>query len=151
MGTAKERQMPVDIEKIREFFSADIYATEVTGVRIVSAGGGNAVCEMETNCHTHPNAGNRVQGGAIFTLCDLCFAAAANAEHITEHVKAPTVTVSANISYLRPAPLGEKLVAEAKRLKHGKSTCCYEVKVYSQADPGRLIAFAAVDGFTSGN
>lgn len=144
----RETVMPIDLEKIRAFFSADRYATDVTGIRIVSAGGGEAVCTLDTNERDHSNAGGSVQGGAIFTLCDLCFAAAANAEDITQTAFAHTITVSAHISYLRSARVGETLTARAKRLKHGRSTCCYEVLVYGASSADKAIASAMIDGFT---
>ena len=140
--------MPVDIEKIRAFFGADRYAMALTGIRIVSAGGGEAVCELETNEKDHSNAGGKVQGGAVFTLCDICFTAAANAEDITETGFAHTLTLSAHISYLRPARISSTLIATAKRLKHGRNTCCYEVMVYEARSADKPVASAMIEGFT---
>ena len=87
-----------------------------------------------------------VQGGALYTLADFCFAVAANAGSITATGQPNTVTLSANITYLRPARIGEKLIATARRVRSGRTTCYYEVNVAAESDTEKIIAAVTVSG-----
>jgi len=78
------------------------------------------------------------QGGAIFTLADICFTVAANAN------EPMTVSHSAEIHYLRPGT-GSCLYAEASRISEGRTTALFRVEVYD--DRRRLVAYATVTGF----
>ena len=66
------------LEEIRERFQKDIYATETTGVEIVEAKPGRALCKL-TLRPEHMNANGVPMGGAIFTLADFACAVASNA------------------------------------------------------------------------
>lgn len=125
------------LEELRAFFAADSFAMEQCGITIDSADETGAVCSMPIT-EKHLNAGGVAQGGAIFTLCDLCFAAAANAGGMH------TVSQGANIHYLRPGT-GERLIAKASCISAGRTTCLYRVDVTN--DKGKLIAYATVSGF----
>ena len=87
------------------------------------------------------NGNNVVQGGAIFTLADIAFAGAANAEN------KGMVTQSSNLTFLRPGS-GEKLFASAKEINRGKSTGVYEIRVTNE--PGKLVACGQMIGFATG-
>lgn len=137
----------IDIEKIRAFFKADEYAMGVTGITIDEVGERYAVCSLEPN-GSHANAGGAVQGGAIYTLADFCFAVAANGAAISDGAGAGTITLSADVSYLRPAKIGAKLTAAAQCVKNGRNVCCYEVRV---TDPeGKIAAIVLLNGFVGG-
>ena len=125
------------LEELRAFFAADTFAMEQCGITIDSADEQGAVCSMPIT-PKHLNAGGVAQGGAIFTLCDLCFAAAANAGGVH------TVSQSADIHYLRPGT-GERLIATASCVSAGRTTCLYRVDVTN--DAGKLIASASISGF----
>ncbi|MEO1202038.1 MAG: hydroxyphenylacetyl-CoA thioesterase PaaI [Pseudomonadota bacterium] len=71
-------------------------------------------------------------GGLIFTLADTAFAFACNAYNQL------TVAASANIEFLRPAKLGETLVAHACEEHRGKRSGVYSVVV--ENDGGERIA-----------
>ena len=60
----------------QEFFNEDLFARK-TGVVLMEIGKGYGKAKLEIK-KEHLNAGNRTQGGAIFTLADLTLAAAAN-------------------------------------------------------------------------
>ena len=64
--------MEIDLDKIRNFFSADRFAM-AAGIGIDSVREDQVECSMEIT-GAHRNAGGAVQGGAIFTLADLAFA-----------------------------------------------------------------------------
>lgn len=125
-----------DLEKAKEFFKGDIYATVQTGITIESVDGETAVCSFETKEH-HKNAGGFVMGGAIYTLADFTFAVAANASGVH------TVTLDGSIRYLAPGS-GEKITAVAKPIKQGKTVCVYEVTVN---DSQKDIAYCVFSGY----
>ncbi len=92
-----------DLEQVRAYFSGDRFAM-MAGVEIESVSGGEAVCSFEIK-DVHRNANNSVMGGALFTLADLTFAAAANVDFICGTGKR-TVSLSCQITYIRPATSG---------------------------------------------
>lgn len=110
-------------EECIELFSKDRFATEQAGVRIVEVGERYARCEMDIT-DRHLNAMGNVMGGALFTLADLTFAAAAN------HDGLKWVSISSTINYLSPVSCGT-LTAEAHCLKQGRRTCVYSIDVHN--------------------
>jgi len=126
------------IEEVISHFADDRFAA-LAGIDVVEAWDGHAVCRMELHPH-HMNANNTPMGGAIFTLADLAFAVAANAGSAKD-----VVSQQMSISYLAPAK-GTVLFAEAKRIRHGRRTCLYEVTV--KDDLGTLVAHVTGNGFS---
>lgn len=126
-----------DLEKAREFFAADRYATEATGIEIVAVDKQYAKCRLVTK-GIHQNAVGHVMGGVYFTLADFVFAIATNfgAEH-------PTVTVSSTISYLT-VPRSNVLFGESRVLRDGKRNCFYEISITD--DEGTLVAVVNTTG-----
>ena len=94
------------------------------GVRLVEIGDGYARAEM-TVTESHVNGANVCQGGAIFTLADLAFAAAVNSGGLM------TVGTTNSITYLRSAVIGDVLTAEARQEDHHKMPFC-EIRVTNQ-------------------
>lgn len=121
----------------REYFAADLFATKSAGIIIEEAGIDYASCSMEITPN-HRNAQGGVMGGAIFTIADFAFAIAANAG------KAPTVSLTSNITYLGAAK-GNTLIAEAKPVKSGRSTCSFIVSVTDEK--GTAVASVTATGF----
>ena len=76
-------------------------------------------------------------GGAIFTLADFTFAVASNFN------AQQTVSVTSQINYTGMAK-GEKLIAEAKVIKDGRSTCLYEIIITD--DKETQVAFVTITG-----
>ncbi|MBR4333534.1 MAG: PaaI family thioesterase [Clostridia bacterium] len=130
--------MPIfqSLEDARAYFEKDLFAME-NGVVLESVSPGGAVCSLALTAR-HRNAEGGVMGGAIFTLIDLCFAAAANDIH------RPTVAQQVSMNFLSAAK-GEKLTAKATCRKDGKTSCVYQVDVSD--DAGRDVAQAVVTGF----
>lgn len=118
------------LEQVQRIFSNDRFATEATGCRIVEAGPGHAVCELDV-CERHLNEKGGVMGGAIFTLADFACAVASN---IGEE---PTVSVAFSIQYLS-AVKGKRLIATADAQKNGRTLGFYDCMV--RDDLGRAIA-----------
>ena len=78
---------------IKEFFRKDIFAGEA-GVELLEVGHGTARARMEIG-PKHLNGGGVCQGGAIFTLADLAFAAAVNSHALL------TFSIWANIQFFK--------------------------------------------------
>lgn len=125
------------LKSANEMFRNDLYATKLSGIKIMQVEPEYAKCEMEIT-PDHLNAGGVVMGGAIYTLADFTFAVAANAGSPV------TVTLGSSIDFVSPSK-AERLYAEAKCIKNGKSVCFYSVTVFEQS--GRIIAFATSKGF----
>ena len=124
------------IEDARAYFAKDLFATE-NGVVLEELYSGGAICSLALTGH-HRNAEGGVMGGAIFTLIDLAFAAAATNAH------KPTVAQQVSMNFLNGAR-GNKLTAKAACRKDGKTSCVYQVDVTD--DLGRDVAQAVVTGF----
>lgn len=125
-----------DLDKIREFFAKDRFATE-NGAVIEDVGKNTATVGMKIESR-HRNAAGIVMGGAIFTLADFAFAVASN------HEKLGTVSLNANITFLR-ASKGDKLIATAECVRDGRTTCYYRVSVIDNT--GALIAEITTSGY----
>ena len=128
--------MSADIEKVREFFENDRFAV-TNGAYIDEIGDKSAVVSMAIESR-HRNAVDTVMGGAVFTLADFAFAVAAN------HEKVGTVSLSANISFLK-ASRGSKLIARAECVRDGRTTCYYRVTIAD--DTGALISEVTINGY----
>jgi acyl-CoA thioesterase len=126
-----------DLERVREYFKNDLYATEQTGAVIEAVGKNYAKCSL-TLRREHRNAMGGVMGGVYFTLADFTFAIAANADN------PPTVSVSGQITYLGTAK-GERLIAEARCLHAGRSGCAFIVTVSDEL--GNDVASVTFYGF----
>lgn len=123
--------------KEREIFAQDLYATRTSGIVIDHAEVGRSLCSMNIT-DGHLNAAGFVMGGAIFTLADFAFGVAANTE------KSITVTLSSSIQFINAAKCN-KLIAEAKCIKEGRSVVFYEVNITDEC--GKLIATATCNGY----
>ena len=126
-----------DLEKAREFFAADRFATEATGIEILEVGEKYAKCRLKTS-GIHQNAAGQVMGGVLFTLADFTFAVATN--HGTT---SPTVTVTSTISYLS-VPRSDVLFGESRLLRDGQRNCFYEISITD--DQGTLVAVVNTTG-----
>ena len=126
------------MEELTKRFQGDRFAAQA-GVEIREAEPGRALCAMPLRpCHM--NANNAPMGGAIFTLADFAYAVASNG--FTDKI---IVSQQVAITFLAPAK-GKELLAEAKCLKAGRTTCLYEVDVRDEL--GTYVAHATVNGFT---
>lgn len=128
--------MTYDIEKVREMFRNDRYATE-TGAVIDEIGDHYAKVSLKINEH-HKNAVGGVMGGVYFTLADFAFAVASNWQ------ESSTVSINSDISFIG-VPKSDRIIAETNLIKNGRSTCCYNVSVTD--DIGTPIAMVKIIGF----
>lgn len=126
----------MNLEESRAFFQRDLFATALCGIRIDEITPTSAKLSMPIT-PMHQNSNGTVQGGAIFTLCDTAFSAAANAGDRL------TVSRSADITYLKPGR-GPCLYAEAEQVDRGGTTCFYRVSVFDEHRT--LIAYMTGNG-----
>lgn len=114
----------------QEFFKNDRFADGI-GVELLEVKEGySRACLRITR--EHLNAGNRTQGGALFTLADLALAAAANSHGTL------AFSLSGHINFLRASGEGDTLYAEARERYIGRTTGCYQIDITNQE--GKLIA-----------
>ncbi len=110
---------------IKEFFQRDRYAAH-SGIELIEVREGYAKAQMEIK-ELHLNGADSVQGGAIFTLADLAFAAAVNSYGKL------SVSVQTSIYFHKGVGQGT-LYAEAKEVKVGKNLGNFEVRVTNEKD-----------------
>jgi acyl-CoA thioesterase len=117
------------MEEIKRFFKKDNFAAN-SGIELLEVSTGYAKARMEIQ-EKHLNALRTVQGGALFTLADLAFAAASNA------YGNDVVAINVNISFVKAATKGT-LIAEAKETSISPKITTYNVNVTDEN--GDLIA-----------
>jgi acyl-CoA thioesterase len=106
-------------------------ASKWLGASLDSVGPGAATLSMTVERH-HTNGHDICHGGFIFTLADSAFAFACNSYNeivVAQHNA---------ITYVAPARLGDRLVAQASEVARSGRSGLYDVRVVDGA--GRLIA-----------
>jgi acyl-CoA thioesterase len=136
--------MEIDLEKIKKYFEDDRFAA-AAGIVIDSASKECVQCSMEIGS-MHKNAGGVVQGGAIFTLADLCFAVHSNLARLCGADEGITVGQSCSISFLKSGK-GSRLIAESTCLSRGRTMSVYRISV--KDDLGNAVAEMHGNGFTT--
>lgn len=111
---------------------------KLLGLELITVDIGYAEVRMEIK-EEHLNGLGIVQGGAIFTLADFAFAAAANAGGKV------SVGINANINYFKPAK-GKYLLAKATETSSSRSLGNYNVDIFDE-DNEVLIAKFNATGF----
>lgn len=119
----------------REFFRHDRFASE-NGVVLEEVKPGYARASLNIE-DRHLNAGNVVQGGALFTLADLTMAAAANANGRL------AFSIQSDIRFLESAVKGDLLTAEAQEILLRKTICQYRVTI-SNKEGGLVAVFDGI-------
>jgi len=106
---------------IKDFFKNDRFAKE-NGIELVDVRPGYAKAVMKAE-ERHLNGVNTVQGGALFTLADLAFAAAVNAHGTV------AVALNVNISFLKAGFKGDVFTAEARENSISPKIGSYTVEI----------------------
>ncbi|MGM9798457.1 MAG: PaaI family thioesterase [Parabacteroides sp.] len=114
---------------IQDFLQGDKFAL-LAGVELLDVGNGYAKARMEVRPE-HLNGGGVCQGGALFTLADLAFAAATNS-----HARL-TFSIDSSIHFFRSVSEG-MLYAEAREVFNHKRLANCEVRITTEN--GELIA-----------
>ena len=126
-----------DLERAREYFANDKYASEVTGIEITEVRKQYAKVELDLD-ERHINAMGNVMGGVYFTMCDFAFAIASNFD------SDPCVTLGSHAIFM-DKNRGRHLICEAHCIRDGHHACFYEVNVTD--DYGTEIARVRVEGY----
>lgn len=116
--------------KLIDYLNVNDRFAAASGVQLVEIAPGYARAVM-TVVESHVNGAHVCQGGAIFTLADLAFAAAVNSGGLQ------TMGTSNSITFLRSAVVGDVLTAEAREEPHHKLPFC-EIRVTNQR--GELVS-----------
>ena len=124
------------MEKYKDFFRADRFAANA-GVELLDVKTGYAKARMLVTPE-HMNAGGVCQGGALFTLADLAFAAVANSHD------ALTLSINANITFLRSVNEGY-VYAEAVEIFNHHRIPFIEVRLLDES--GELIGIMTSSGY----
>lgn len=124
------------LQSVRDLLAHDSFARE-TGVEITHVEPGKASARLLVG-PKHLNGAGICQGGALFTLADTAFAAAANSHR---HV---TVSTCANMAFLRPAGEGW-LYAEAVEAFSHERLPYYVVEIRNAS--GDLVAQMTSHGY----
>jgi acyl-CoA thioesterase len=114
---------------LKQFLNDDKFALHA-GIELLEVKSGAAKVRMEVKPF-HINGVGLVHGGALFTLADFAFAAAANSH---EEV---AVAINASISYLKGVKAGT-LYAEAEEISNSRKISTYSIKITDTS--GQLIA-----------
>jgi acyl-CoA thioesterase len=126
----------MELMTIKEFLKNDIFAA-YAGIELLEVGNGTALARMEIT-PGHLNGGGVCQGGAIFTLADLVFAAATNS-----HAEL-TFSIQSEIKFFKSESSGY-LYAEAKEIVRQGRISSAEVRITNAA--GELIATFSGTGY----
>jgi len=122
---------------LKEFFQNDRFAA-LAEAQLLEIKSGYARARMVVK-EQHLNGGGVCQGGALFTLADLAFAAAVNS-HLTL-----TFSTTSNITFIRSVMLGEEVIAEAREVVNHPRLPFAEVRLTD--GQGRLVALFTSSGY----
>ena len=121
---------------LKDFFLKDRFAV-LAGAELMEIRVGYAKARMKVT-ESHLNGGDVCQGGALFTLADLAFAAAVNS-HLTL-----TFSTSSQITFIRPVASGY-VYAEAVEIVNHKRMPFAEVRITDEE--GQLVAVFSSSGY----
>ena len=117
------------MQNIKDYFKTDQFAARCN-IELLEVAPGHAKAKMPLQPH-HWNGMQTVHGGAIFTLADFTFAAAANSHGTV------AVAIDANITFMKAATTGT-LWAEAREVSKNFKLGSYVVEIKN--DAGELVA-----------
>lgn len=113
-------------------YAADV-AVRALDIKVEVTGAGRAEAELEIRSEML-NGHEVCHGGYLFTLADTAFAYACNSYNLV------TFAAAASIEFLRPAKLGDQIVAVATERHRGGRTGIYDV-VLSNQDGAEVAIF----------
>jgi len=117
------------MDDLKRFVEQDAFARHV-GVEVTAYGDGRATATLTVEPH-HLNSAGTLHGGAIFSLADAAFSAAANSHGVL------ALSIDTSISYFR-AVTGGTLTAEAHEVDRNPKLATYLIDVRDAS--GGLIA-----------
>jgi acyl-CoA thioesterase len=134
MADAEPSEAQSLAEAVRVFLTeADARVNRLLGIAPTGIAPGRASCSLTVKEH-HLNSHRVCHGGILFALADAAIA------YATCSSNRSCLTLSANMSFLRPAELGDVLTATAEVQADGRRASTAAARVTDQ--DGRLIALA---------
>lgn len=127
----------IDHNAVKERLNKEDRFCAFNGIQLTVVREGYAEAELAVTEHSLNGLGI-VQGGALFTLCDLAFAGASNS------YGRPCVGLGSSISYIRPGS-GTRLKAVAQVVNAGRTTCVCDVVIFN-AD-GKIVSKSSMTGY----
>ena len=118
------------MEEIKQFIAKNDRFAKLAGIELLEVAEGTASARMKIT-RQHLNGVNTVQGGAIFTLADLTFAAASNSHGNV------AVAINVSIAYIKAIGRGT-LFASAKEVSRNPKLALYLVEITDES--GDLVA-----------
>ncbi|MFN4196707.1 MAG: PaaI family thioesterase [Caldimicrobium sp.] len=122
------------LERVKEYIYQNDRLFAFLEARILDFKEGYAEVEMEVK-EKHLNSAQICQGGVIFTLADLAFALASNSYGTL------ALAVKANITYIKPAKVGDLLIARAKEFHRGKNLASYHISIFKKPTEEKIAFF----------
>ncbi|MFN3505446.1 MAG: PaaI family thioesterase [Caldimicrobium sp.] len=122
------------LERVKEYIYQNDRLFEFLEASILDVKEGFAEIEMQVK-ENHLNAAQICQGGVIFTLADLAFALASNSYGTV------ALAVKANITYIKPAKVGDILIARAEEFHRGKNLASYHVSIFKKTTEEKIAFF----------
>ena len=117
------------MDDLKRFVENDAFARSL-GIEMLEYGDGRAAARLRVGPH-HLNSAGTLHGGAIFSLADAAFSAAANSHGVL------ALSIDASISYFQ-AVTGGTLTAEAHEVARNPKLATYVIDV--RDEEGGLIA-----------
>ncbi len=117
------------MDDLKRFVEKDAFARHL-GIELVEYGDGRATARLRVEAH-HLNSAGTLHGGAIFSLADAAFSAAANSHGVL------ALSIDASISYFQALRSGT-LTAEAHEVARSPRLATYLIDVKDGS--GALIA-----------
>ena len=115
----------MDYEKIREYRNTHNPYAQRLGIVVEEIAPGYART-VKTVCPEDANPLGVTHGGVYFSMADTA-SGSAMASH-----GCMAVTVNCNYNFMRSAKIGDRLTAEAREIKSGKTLCVYDVQITDQ-------------------
>ncbi|MDD4121111.1 MAG: PaaI family thioesterase, partial [Clostridia bacterium] len=125
------------LEEMKEFFKRDRFVA-ASGIEIIEVNDNYAICKAEIS-DKHLNAGDMVQGGMLFTICDFAFAVITNYHH------PETISQTGFISFINACVGAKYITATAREMTKTRHNCVGEVTVHD--DKGKVICISQFNGF----
>lgn len=114
---------------LKEFFKRDQFARHC-GIELIEVSPGSAKAEMTVR-KEHLNGLNTVHGGALFTLADFTFAAAANSYGQS------TVAINVSITFMTAVTRG-RVTAVAREISRNPKLSTYTIDICNE--DGEVVA-----------
>ncbi len=115
---------------------------EDLAMKLMKLEDGYSVVQMVYNPQQMDNIYARAHGGAIYALIDEAFETAGQTDGTI------AVALNVNVTYVSSPTPGQRLQAEARRVRQTKKTASYDIKV---TDPnGQIIALCQALAFRTG-